>query len=210
VITEILSADHPEAVRRAVALLRAGQLVVFPTDTVYGVGAAAFDADAVSRLYDAKLRPAGKAIPVLIADVADLAHVARSVPVVAWQLAERFWPGGLTIVLPRSGALPDILTAGEDSVAIRCPDHPLPLALMRELGAPLAATSANLSGQPAPTSADQAAHQLGGRVPLILDGGECAVGISSTVIDLSTDPPRLLRAGAIPTDELRGLLPQLT
>jgi L-threonylcarbamoyladenylate synthase len=209
-MTEIFPAGHPQAVRRAVALLRAGQVVVFPTDTVYGVGAAAFDADAVSRLYDAKGRPAGKPIPVLIADMADLAHVARNVPVVARQLAERFWPGGLTIVLPRSLALPDILTADEDSVAIRCPDHPLPLALIRELGAPLAATSANLSGQPAPTTANQAAHQLGGRVPLILDGGECAVGIASTVIDLSTDPPRLLRAGAIPTDELRRLLPQLT
>ncbi len=207
--TAVEAADNPGVIRRAVDLLCAGQVVAFPTDTVYGVGARALDADAVGRLYAVKDRHTSKAIPILIADVADLVRIAREVPPVAWRLAESFWPGGLTIVLPRMLALPEVLTAHGDTVAIRCPAHPVPLALMRALGAPLAATSANRSGQPPPTSAEDVAHQLAGRVPLILDGGVCAGGIPSTLIDLSVDPPHLLRAGAVSPDDLRRLLPRL-
>lgn len=201
--------DH-QALQQAVALLQAGQVVAFPTDTVYGVGALATDAAAVSRLYAVKGRPADKAIPVLIAAVADLEHVAREVPPIVDRLATLFWPGGLTLVLPAIAALPIALTAGSDTVAVRCPAHPTPLALIRGLGAPLAATSANPSGQPAPTTADEVTRHLAGRLPLILDGGACAVGIPSTLVDLTTDPPRLLRAGAIPVEALRELLPDLT
>lgn len=205
----MISADDPESIRRAGRLLRSGQVVAFPTDTVYGVGAHAFQAEAVAGLYAAKNRPAAKAIPILVAQVEDMARVARTVPAVAWELAERFWPGGLTLVLPRAQKVPAIVTAGGDTLAVRCPDHPVPLALMGVLGAPLATTSANLSGEPSPTTARQVVLQLAGRVPLIIDGGECREGIASTVVDLSSSPPRLVRAGAIPVDELRDLLPDL-
>jgi L-threonylcarbamoyladenylate synthase len=207
--TSIVAADDPRALQQAIALLQAGEVVAFPTDTVYGVGAPATDAAAVARLYTVKGRPEDRAIPVLIAAVADLPRVTRGVPAVVEHLAGRFWPGGLTLVLPADPSLPAALTAGGTTVAVRCPAHPTPLALIHALGAPLAATSANLSGQPAPTTAAEVARQLAGRLPLILDGGVCPVGVPSTLVDLTTDPPRLLRAGAIPAEALRALLPDL-
>jgi L-threonylcarbamoyladenylate synthase len=207
--TRVLPADDPEAIRRARRLLQAGEVVAFPTDTVYGVGAHAFQPEAVAALYGVKGRPEEKAIPILVAQMEDVERVARVVPPAAWRLAERFWPGGLTIVLPRAARVPDIVTAGGDTVAVRCPAHPVPLALMNVLSAPLAATSANLSGQPSPATARQVIEQLAGRLPLIIDGGECPGGVASSVVDLSASPPRLLRAGAISADELRTLLPDL-
>jgi L-threonylcarbamoyladenylate synthase len=207
--TRVTLADDPQTMRRAQCLLRSGQVIAFPTDTVYGVGAHAFQPEAVAALYAAKNRPMSKAIPILVAQIEDLVRVARLVPAVAWELVERFWPGALTIVLPRSERVPSILTAGGDTLAVRCPDHPIPLALINAAGAPLAATSANLSGQPAPTTARQVVTQLAGRVPLIIDGGECPGGIPSTVVDLSASPAHLLRAGAIPGEELRRWLPDL-
>jgi len=207
--TRVLPADDPQTIRRAWRLLRSGQVVAFPTDTVYGVGAHAFQPEAVAGLYAAKNRPTSKAIPLLVAQIEDLARVARVVPVVAWELAERFWPGGLTLVLPRAQRVPPIVTAGGDTVAVRCPDHAIPVALINALGAPLAATSANLSGQPSPTTARQVVMQLAGRVPLIIDGGPCPEGVPSTVVDLSVSPPRLLRAGAVSVEDLRPLLPDL-
>jgi L-threonylcarbamoyladenylate synthase len=207
--TWVIPADNPEAIRHARRRLRSGEMVAFPTDTVYGVGAHAFRPEAVAALYRAKNRPTSKAIPVLVARVEDLAQVARQVPAIAWELAERFWPGGLTLVLPRAEIVPRVVTAGGDTVAIRCPDHPIPLALGDAIGAPLAATSANLSGQASPTTARQVVAQLDGRVPLIIDGGECPGGVSSSVVDLSLSRPRLLRAGAISALELRDLLPDL-
>lgn len=207
--TRVMAADDPQTIRRARRLLRSGQVVVFPTDTVYGVGAHAFQTEAVAGLYAAKNRPATKAIPILVAQIEDVARVARIVPAVAWRLAERFWPGGLTLVLPGAKKVPSIVTAGGDSVAVRCPDHAVPLALINAIGAPLAATSANLSGQPSPASVRQVLAQLAGRVPLIIDGGDCPGGVPSTVVDLSVSPPRLLRAGAIPIEAVRDLLPDL-
>jgi len=198
-----------EIIRRAQRLLQSGQVVAFPTDTVYGVGAHAFQPEAVAALYAVKNRPTTKAIPILVAQNEDMARVARRVPAVAWELVERFWPGGLTLVLPRAEKVPSIVTAGGDTVAIRCPNHPIPLALANAIGAPLAATSANLSGQPSPTTARQVVEQLAGRVPLIIDGGLCPGGVPSTVVDLSLSPPRLLREGAIPAEALCDLLPNL-
>jgi L-threonylcarbamoyladenylate synthase len=207
--THILLANDPQAISDAQRLLRQGQVVAFPTDTVYGVGTHAFLPDAVTALYAAKDRPMSKAIPVLIARTDHVSRVARAVPAVAWQLAERFWPGDLTIVLPRAEELPAIVTGGGDTVAVRCPHHPIPLTLMNAIDAPLAATSANLSGQPTPTTARQVAAQLAGRLPLIIDGGDSPGGIPSTVVDLSTCPPRLLRTGAVAAQQLRRLLPDL-
>ncbi len=195
--------------RLAQRLLRSGQVVAFPTDTVYGVGAHAFQTEAVAALYVAKNRPTSKAIPVLVAQIEDIARVAGTVPSVAWRLVERFWPGGLTLVLPRAKEVPPVVTAGGDTVAIRYPDHPLSNALIKAAGVPLAATSANLSGQASPTSAGQVMEQLDGRIPLIIDGGPCPGGIPSTVVDLSISPARLLRAGAIPARALRDFLPDL-
>jgi len=207
--TRVLPAGDPGTIRLAQRLLRSGQIVAFPTDTVYGIGAHAFQAEAVAGLYAVKDRPETKAIPVLVAQMEDLTRVALGIPPVAWELVERFWPGGLTLVLPCAQALPAVVTAGGDTVAVRCPDHPVPLALMAALGAPLAATSANLSGQPSPASMRQVVADLAGRVPLIIDGGECPGGVPSTVLDLSVSPPRLLRVGAISTADLRQVLPDL-
>jgi L-threonylcarbamoyladenylate synthase len=208
--TPVLPADSKDAIAQAARLLTAGGLVVFPTDTVYGIGAHAFDRGAIKRLYAAKMRPRDKAIPVLLASAADLSLVARRVPSLARRLAEAFWPGALTIVLPRHPALPAALTGGGDSVAIRVPDHPAARALIEALAAPLAGTSANLSGQPSPITAEEAAAQLGGRVELILDGGPCAGGVPSTVLDLTCDPPCVLRAGPVTKTALRAVLPRLT
>jgi L-threonylcarbamoyladenylate synthase len=207
--TQVGLADDAGIIRRAQHLLRSGEVVAFPTDTVYGIGAHAFQPEAVAALYAIKNRSTSKAIPILVAQTEDMARVARHVPAVAWELAERFWPGGLTLVLPRAEQVPSVVTAGGDTVAVRYPDHSIPLALMRSAGAPLAATSANLSGQPSPTSALQVAEQLAGRVPLIIDGGQCPGGVPSTVVDLSVEPPRLLRAGAISAAELGDILPEL-
>ncbi len=207
--TQVALADDAGTIHGAQRLLRSGGVVAFPTDTVYGVGAHAFQPEAVAALYVVKNRPTSKAIPILVAHIEDMTRVARTVPGVAWDLAERFWPGGLTLVLPRAEQVPSVVTAGGDTVAVRYPDHLIPLALMRFAGAPLAATSANLSGQPSPTSALQVVEQLAGRVPLIIDGGECPGGVPSTVIDLSVEPPRLLRTGAISAAELGVCLPDL-
>jgi L-threonylcarbamoyladenylate synthase len=198
-----------ESIAQAIEVLAAGGLIAFPTDTVYGVGARAFDAVAIKRLYAAKERPRDKAIPVLLASADELPFVAREIPHVAHRLADTFWPGALTLILPRRPILPAILTAGGDGVAVRVPDHLSICALIAESGAPLAATSANLSGLPSPITAQEAAAQLGGRVNLILDGGPCPGGVPSTVLDLTRHPPRLLRAGPVTRTALQAILPYL-
>lgn len=204
--THVVSADRPGALAQAAAVLRAGGLVAFPTDTVYGVGAHALLPEAVARLYTAKVRPEGKAIPLLLADAADIERVSRDLPPLASRLIAAFWPGALTLVVPRSAWLPDIVTAGGPTVAVRLPDHPAPRALARALGAPLAATSANLSGQAEATTAAEVLAQLDGRIELLLDGGVCAGGVASTVLDLTVHPPAILRAGALDLAQLQRLL----
>lgn len=201
-ICEILDSADPEAIERAVSLLRGGNVIAHPTDTVYGVAADAGNADAVARLYAVKRRPRDKAIPLLLADAADLDRVADRISETAHMLAEQFWPGGLTIVVPAAGWLPEVLLAGGDTVAVRLPDHTVPRELARRLGRPLAATSANISGQPSPVTAGDVAEQLGDRIPLVLDAGPAPGGVASTVIDLTSDRPRILRDGAISRDEL--------
>ena len=191
---------------QAATLLQAGELVAFPTDTVYGVGAKPWDRGAVGKLYVAKLRSLDKAIPILLADPADLDQVARDVSPAAHRLAERFWPGPLTIVVRRSAQVPDEVTAGGDSVAVRVPDHPLARALIRAAGAPLATTSANLSGGPSPVTAHEVWAQLAGRVAMILDGGRCPGGVASTVVDLTGSFPVILRHGPISLEEILAIL----
>jgi L-threonylcarbamoyladenylate synthase len=203
--TKVLPAGK-EAMGVAVRILADGGLVAFPTDTVYGVGSHALQPDAVERIYIAKIRPRDKAIPILLARADDLSLVAERIPEAAWLLAERFWPGGLTLVLPKKASVPDVVSAGGPTVAVRVPDHPVSLALMAALGAPLAATSANLSGHPSPVTAMEVQAELGGRIELVLDGGRCPGGIPSTVLDLTTNLPTILRAGAIAVEEIEAAL----
>ena len=190
------------------ALLRGGELVAFPTDTVYGVGAVVWDEEAIGRLYAAKLRTLDKAIPVLIADAAELDVVAQGVSPMALRLAERFWPGPLTLVVPRAPGIPDEINPGGQSVAVRLPDHSVLRDLIRAVGSPLAATSANLSGKPSAVTAQEVADQLEGRVALILDAGCCSLGggVASSVVDVTGPEPVLLRAGPIGMDAILAAL----
>jgi L-threonylcarbamoyladenylate synthase len=205
--TEILAADTTGNLERAAGLLRSGHLVAFPTDTVYGVGAPAFDAASVVAIYVAKERPSEKAIPVLIADAADLPRIAATVPESARALIARFWPGALTLVLPKRPDVPEIVSS-DATVAVRIPDLDVTRALLRLTG-PLAATSANRSGQPSPITAADVIAQLGGRIAAVLDGGSCHGGVPSTVVDCVTSPPGVLREGGISIAALRAVLPDV-
>jgi L-threonylcarbamoyladenylate synthase len=193
---------NPEDIARAVEVLRGGGVIAFPTDTVYGVGAHGMLSAAVERLYVVKERPRDKAIPLLLSGVDALPQVVSLIPDAAYALAERFWPGALTMVLHRAASIPDVVTSGGDTVAVRVPDHPVTQALLAALAAPLAATSANLSGQPAPDTADDVLAQLDGRIDLLVDGGMCPGGVASTVVDLTVSPFRTLRLGGISERQL--------
>lgn len=200
-------AAQAHSLERAAELLRAGQLVAFPTDTVYGVGALAFNAASVAAIYVAKRRPPEKAIPILVADEADLLRITASVPDVAHRLIAHFWPGGLTLVLPKRPDVPEIVSA-DMTLAVRIPDLDLARALMRLTG-PLAATSANRSGQPSPITASDVMIQLGGRIAAVLDGGPCPGGAPSTVVDCVSSPTRVVRQGAVSLADLRAVVPGL-
>jgi L-threonylcarbamoyladenylate synthase len=202
--TAILLARDPGAQSRALAVLRRGGLVAFQTDTVYGVGALAFNAAAVRRIYIAKDRPAEKAIPVLIADMADLVKVTLDIPQVAAKLAGRFWPGPLTLVVEKHPDLPETVSDGP-TVGVRVPDNPVARALLRSAG-PMAVTSANLSGQPSPFTAQEVFAQLGGRIALILDGGTTPGGVPSTVVDCIDTEPRIIREGPVSIEEIQSFL----
>jgi L-threonylcarbamoyladenylate synthase len=190
------------AFAEAVRLLREGKLVAFPTDTVYGVGAIVWNTAAVARLYTAKLRSLEKAIPVLLADPGDLSLVAQDLPVTVLRIAERFWPGPLTLVVPKAARIPAEVTAGGPTVAVRVPDHPVARALIRAAGAPLATTSANLSGQASAVTAQEVADQLGERIAMVLDGGRCPGGVSSTVVDVTGSQPVILRPGPVDLEQI--------
>ncbi len=189
-------------ISRAVAILKKGGIVAYPTDTVYGLGADPLNARAVARIYKVKRRPHNLPLPLLLAEKSDLLKVAIVVPEIAWRLAERFLPGGLTLVLRKSPWVPGSVTAGGDTIAVRIPDHPVPIALIRGLGIPIVGTSANLSGRSSPVTAKEVREQLGEEVDLIIDGGRCPGGTESTVLDISGKVPTLIREGAIPRAEL--------
>lgn len=203
-ITQLLFAAQAETIEQALQTLRAGGLVAFPTDTVYGVGALAFDGPAVESIYAAKDRPVEKAIPILIADVSDLDKVAVDVPSMAAILAAHFWPGPLTLVVPKQPTLPQAISANE-TVAVRIPDHPVARALLRAAG-PMAVTSANISGQPSPNDAADVMRQLGGRIPLIIDGGTTPGGVPSTLVDCLGAEPVILREGPLTKAEILAVL----
>jgi len=196
----------PEVIERAARILRDGGLVAFPTETVYGLGANALDPDAVARIYAAKGRPAWNPVIAHVASVDDARALTAAWSSRAQRLADAFWPGPLTLVLPRSAIVPDIATAGMDAVAVRIPSHPVALALLRAAGHPVAAPSANRFTQISPTTAQHVVASLGERVDLVLDGGPCAVGIESSVCDLTGDVPTLLRPGMITRAALEAAL----
>jgi L-threonylcarbamoyladenylate synthase len=196
----------PEAIRRAADVLRHGGLVAFPTETVYGLGANALDAAAVGRIFTGKGRPATNPVIVHIADLADVHSLVSDWPETAARLAERFWPGPLTLVLPRSSKVPDVVTAGGPTVAVRMPAHPVARALVLAAGVPIAAPSANRSTRLSPTRAEHVLADLEGRIDAILDGGPCPGGLESTVLDLTTTPPRVLRPGLVTPMELDAVL----
>ena len=202
--TEILSAQDPAMLAQALAVLNKGGLVAFPTDTVYGVGALAFDGMAVGSIYAAKDRPVEKAIPVLIGETADLAKVTLEVPGVAVRMAARFWPGPMTLVVPKHPDLPETVSTSP-TVGVRVPDHNVARAQLLAAG-PMAVTSANISGQPSPSTAQEVLMQLGERIALIIDGGKTPGGVPSTVVDCSGAEPLILRAGPILEDEIRAIL----
>ena len=193
-------------IEEAAAVLRGGGLVAFPTETVYGLGAEATNSQAVARIFEAKGRPSSNPLIVHGADVESIRMAVSGWPFVADQLAERFWPGPLTLVLPRSGIIPDLVTGGKDTVGIRIPDSEVALSLFRTAGMIVAAPSANRSTRVSPTRAEHVQKDLGGRVAMILDSGPTSIGIESTVLDLTTDPPRILRPGAITRTQIGKVL----
>ncbi len=193
-------------IARAVEVLKKGGLVAFPTETVYGLGADATNAQAVARIFKAKGRPSTNPLICHVANEEVARRYARVWPLAASRITEAFWPGPITIVLPKTEEIPSIVTAGLDSVGLRAPDHPLTLELLREFDQPLAGPSANRSTRVSPTSAAHVREELGDAVDLILDGGKCAVGIESTVLDLSNEKFRILRPGAITREMIEAAL----
>lgn len=197
---------EPAAIAEAAGLLRRGELVAFPTETVYGLGANALDAGAVRRIFEAKGRPANDPLIVHLACAEWLPRVVAALPAAVEPLAARFWPGPLTLILPRASAVPPEVTAGLETVAVRVPAHPVALALLRTSDLPIAAPSANRFGGVSPTTAEHVWHDLAGRVACILDGGPTPIGVESTVLDLTTQPPRILRPGGTPREALEAVL----
>jgi Sua5/YciO/YrdC/YwlC family protein len=198
-----------QQIKQAVAILKNGGVVAYPTDTVYGLGACMTDIKAVDRIFQVKGRPKGMALPVLIADLKQIEEIVTEFTPAAKRLAEEFLPGALTIILPKSADVPDIITGGGKTIAFRIPNHPVPLALVKGLGKPIVGTSANLSGQPSALTADEVRKQIGDKIDMVIDGGKCPGGIESTVIDLSGEKPIIRRQGAIPIEKLRKILPDI-
>jgi L-threonylcarbamoyladenylate synthase len=212
-MTDVIRVD-PEvpdaaALARAADCLRRGGLVAFPTETVYGLGVHALDRAAVQRLFEAKGRPANDPLIVHIDSAARMHELAARVPDAALMLAARFWPGPLTLVLPRAARVPENVTAGLDTVAIRVPAHPVARALLAAAGLPVAAPSANLFSRPSPTRASHVLDDLAGRIDLVVDGGPTPVGVESTVLDLSGEVPTILRPGAVSLEMLRAVVPRV-
>jgi L-threonylcarbamoyladenylate synthase len=202
--TRLLAADAA-GLDAAATILRAGGLVGFPTETVYGLGAHALDARAVKGIFAAKGRPADDPVIVHLAKAGELQNVALANEM-AWRLADVFWPGPLTLVLPKRPEVPPQVTAGLDSVGVRVPSHPVAHALLRAAGLPLAAPSANLFGRPSPTTARHVLDDLDGRIDAVVDGGPTPVGVESTIVDLTSSPPRLLRPGGLPAEAIEAML----
>ena len=205
-ITEVLSAFDAAAIEKAADILKHGGLVAIPTETVYGLGANGLDEQAVARIFEAKGRPQDNPLILHISGPEEIERYCHHIPQSAYDLAEAFWPGPLTMVLPAKSIVPLRTTGGLSTVALRCPGHEAALAVIKAAGVPIAAPSANLSGKPSTTTAEHVLHDHDGKLPLILDGGACRVGVESTIVDLTGQRPRLLRPGGIGPEELLRVL----
>ena len=209
-MTEILKVDpiNPEIniIRKAADIIRKGGLVVFPTETVYGLGADAFNENAVRKVFEAKNRPLGNPLIVHLADKSQVELVAKDIPDEVYEIADKVWPGPLTLILMKRENVPKIVTGGLSTVAVRIPAHPVALSLIKEAGRPIVGPSANISGRPSPTRPEHVIKDLFNRVDIILDAGETFHGVESTIIDLTKDPPALIRPGPITIEDLRELL----
>ncbi len=199
-------ADAAQEIAEAAEIIRSGGLLGIPTETVYGLGANGLDGAAVRRIFEAKGRPQDNPLILHIPEASWLTRYCESVPDVAWRLAEEFWPGPLTMILPRKDIVPDETTAGLETVGMRCPDHPATLAVIRAADVPVAAPSANRSGRPSCTTAEHVLEDMAGKIEGIVDGGGCSVGVESTIVDLTVTPPRLLRPGGLPLERLQAVL----
>ena len=207
--TVLLSANDATTAWVAAQIIKNGELVAIPTETVYGLGADGLNPEAVAKIFLAKGRPQDNPLILHVADAADMEKFCHSIPKSAYALAEAFWPGPLTMVLPARSTVPKCTTAGLPTVAVRCPDCEITRDIIRLAGVPVAAPSANLSGKPSTTTAAHVLHDHDGRIPCIVDGGSCRVGVESTIVDLAEDTPRLLRPGGITPEQLRKVLGEL-
>ncbi len=198
--------DFEEKIDIAVQTLKTGNVAVIPTDTLYGLAANALDAVAVKKIFTIKKRPAGMAIPLLLADPMDLTDWCKDIPELAWKLLETLWPGPLSVILHRSDAIPDVVTGKGDTIAVRIPDHPVPREVIRRLGAPITGTSANISGQDPPLNIDSVREHLGEQIDCFIDTGNLPMGVPSTVIDLTRPVPLVVRQGAVSFNTLHEIL----
>ena len=207
--TLMLPANAPGTAETAANIIRAGGLVAIPTETVYGLGADGLNPDAVAKIFIAKGRPQDNPLILHVAQAQQLQALCHDIPDSAYALAEKFWPGPLTIVLPAKDCVPKCTTAGLPTVAVRCPDSDVTREIIRLAGVPLAAPSANISGKPSTTTAQHVHHDHNGKIDAIVDGGSCRVGVESTIVDLTETPPRLLRPGGITPEQLKEVLGEL-
>ena len=195
-----------KAIAYAADAIRRGELVIFPTETVYGLAADALNEDAVKKVYAAKKRNSTQSLPVQISSIGDIRLVADDVPECAYKLADAFWPGPLTMILKKNKNLSDMVTGGLDTVGVRVPDHAVALALLNEIKSPIIATSANISASKPATNALDVSEELGEHVEIVLDAGESRIGLASTVIDVSVNPPKILRSGVISAEDIRNII----
>ena len=209
VIAVDAAAPQPDRIREAAVVLRAGGLVAFPTETVYGLGAHALDADAVARIFAAKGRPTTDPVIVHIARADQMEAIAQRIPAVAQRLAAAFWPGPLTIILEKAAVVPDTVTAGLPTVAIRVPSHPIARALIEEANIPVAAPSANRFSRPSPTRAEHVLADLNGLVDVVIDGGPTPIGVESTIVDLTVSPPVIRRPGGVSLQQIQQVVPDV-
>ena len=207
--TLLLSAGAPETVATAAEIIKNGGLVAIPTETVYGLGANGLDPKSVAKIFEAKGRPQDNPLILHVSETKEIEHFCHSIPESAYKLAERFWPGPLTMVLPARSTVPKCTTAGLPTVAVRCPDNAVTREIIRLSGCPIAAPSANISGKPSTTTAEHVMHDHNGRIDAVVDGGPCRVGLESTIVDLTEDRPRLLRPGGITPEQLLEVLGDL-
>ncbi|MDR7869490.1 MAG: L-threonylcarbamoyladenylate synthase [Tissierellaceae bacterium] len=211
--TKIIKLDEKNIddslISEAANVIKAGGIVAFPTETVYGLGANGLDEEAVKNIYKAKGRPSDNPLILHISSVEELQPLVEEIPELAYDCMERFWPGPLTIIFKKSEIIPNIITAGLDTVAIRMPDHPIASKLIWESKVPIAAPSANLSGKPSPTKGIHVIEDMMDKIEMIIDGGDTGVGLESTVLDLSTETPTILRPGGITLEDLRGIIPNV-